>query len=500
MAALTAQATFPFKYTVPLKTATDVDGDTLKYHIDNAMLWLRFNETTRELYGTPTVSDVGKKSFSLIASDGQVNTTLPVDIQVAEAPPEPPLLTEGQLALLSSIGSGLAVLGLIAAVFVYGRRKLGRVNAATQALMRPLLAEPQSTQSPLHAVSERTTFASLSEAYWQRDYLSFPRRTAEFKDAAIRFARANPRVRLFNSIDMNGLVETLIAEARHKAEVKEFDADFYAQLKLLQELLGTLLLVDTGRDLPISEVTKMDLLSKLRELSSKVEAVEGLFYVKCCQDAVASMQDSDSMLRMAKRNITSITKPVKLGLNLKSLYTNIPDGWYTQLLQQELRLEAAKQNSAVVEAIKTTLLASSDWRALYGAGKLFQAIAEGSVNLAVKGAVQTALVELQGKAKFKLFKGRAAWIQQATKSLPVGGGLRVGVTKGLRSPRSTVVVARQTATVRGAMTLFKKPRDLPASRRGDSTKAMAEGRRASLAAAKGDQGSTQNPLRAVRAS
>jgi hypothetical protein len=59
-------------------TATDADGDTLKWSISNKPAWLVFNTTTGRLSQMPTAANVGTYSNIIVrVSDGKVTTSLP---------------------------------------------------------------------------------------------------------------------------------------------------------------------------------------------------------------------------------------------------------------------------------------------------------------------------------------------------------------------------------------------------------------------------------------
>lgn len=72
-------------------TATDPDGDPIRFGVDGLPAWATFNATTGELTGTPQVGDIGiHRGIIVRVSDGMIDTLLPaVDIEVlpANAPP-----------------------------------------------------------------------------------------------------------------------------------------------------------------------------------------------------------------------------------------------------------------------------------------------------------------------------------------------------------------------------------------------------------------------------
>jgi Putative Ig domain len=58
-------------------TASDADGDTLAFSIDNKPAWATFNTSTGGLSGTPDAADVGTYSnIAISVSDGHENTAL----------------------------------------------------------------------------------------------------------------------------------------------------------------------------------------------------------------------------------------------------------------------------------------------------------------------------------------------------------------------------------------------------------------------------------------
>jgi len=60
-------------------SASDIDGQTLRYYLTGRPVWATFNVNTGELSGTPTSGDVGTYSNILIqVGDGSVKTSLPV--------------------------------------------------------------------------------------------------------------------------------------------------------------------------------------------------------------------------------------------------------------------------------------------------------------------------------------------------------------------------------------------------------------------------------------
>lgn len=79
-----AIATQAFRF-IPL--ASDPDGDPLTFSISNKPTWLSFKETTGELTGTPTASDLGNfNNIVLSVSDGKLTASITITITVQAAP------------------------------------------------------------------------------------------------------------------------------------------------------------------------------------------------------------------------------------------------------------------------------------------------------------------------------------------------------------------------------------------------------------------------------
>ena len=59
-------------------TATDADGDTLRFSITNKPVWAAFDPSTGRLSGTPTAADIGTVANIVISvSDGSTSVSLP---------------------------------------------------------------------------------------------------------------------------------------------------------------------------------------------------------------------------------------------------------------------------------------------------------------------------------------------------------------------------------------------------------------------------------------
>jgi len=59
-------------------SATDPDGDTLSYFLNNQPTWLAIDPTTGRLSGTPQAGDVGTyQNISITVSDGQLTSSIP---------------------------------------------------------------------------------------------------------------------------------------------------------------------------------------------------------------------------------------------------------------------------------------------------------------------------------------------------------------------------------------------------------------------------------------
>ncbi len=78
-------------------SATDADGDTLTFSIDNRPQWAAFNTNTGRLSGTPGADDIGRyANVSISVSDGSATATMaPFTITVSASAPSnaPPTIT-----------------------------------------------------------------------------------------------------------------------------------------------------------------------------------------------------------------------------------------------------------------------------------------------------------------------------------------------------------------------------------------------------------------------
>lgn len=80
----TAIATQAFQF---IPVASDPEGDALKFSITNKPTWLSFKETTGELTGTPSASDIGSvNNIVLTVSDGKLTASITFTINVQAAP------------------------------------------------------------------------------------------------------------------------------------------------------------------------------------------------------------------------------------------------------------------------------------------------------------------------------------------------------------------------------------------------------------------------------
>jgi hypothetical protein len=81
---VTADTTYSF-----IPTASDPDGDSLTFSIQNLPTWGSFNDSTGQLNGTPSLSDVGLYSnIGIAVTDGQLSTSLATfNISVTELAP-----------------------------------------------------------------------------------------------------------------------------------------------------------------------------------------------------------------------------------------------------------------------------------------------------------------------------------------------------------------------------------------------------------------------------
>jgi hypothetical protein len=74
----------PYSFT---PTATDADGDTLTFTVQNLPSWASFNSTSGELSGTPTLGNIGSYQDIVISvSDGALSNSLPAfSVDVTQA-------------------------------------------------------------------------------------------------------------------------------------------------------------------------------------------------------------------------------------------------------------------------------------------------------------------------------------------------------------------------------------------------------------------------------
>ncbi|OBU16225.1 hypothetical protein AYY19_03405 [Photobacterium aquimaris] len=69
-----------------LVKATDRDNDPVTYSLKNKPAWLNINSLSGSIYGTPTESDIGDVTVTVIASDGYKESTLQVVVHVVVEP------------------------------------------------------------------------------------------------------------------------------------------------------------------------------------------------------------------------------------------------------------------------------------------------------------------------------------------------------------------------------------------------------------------------------
>ena len=89
----TAQANYPYSF---IPTASDADGDTLRFSVSNLPSWAAFNTITGEIYGTPHDQSVGTYNDIVITvNDGKDTASLTVSITVDAAPitNNPPIIS-----------------------------------------------------------------------------------------------------------------------------------------------------------------------------------------------------------------------------------------------------------------------------------------------------------------------------------------------------------------------------------------------------------------------
>lgn len=98
------QATQSYTFQV---SASDPDGDTLVYRINNRPRWATFSTASGRLRGTPTTADVGTYSNLIISvSDGRVSTSLPAFSIAVTAPANRAPTISGTAPTTATIGMG----------------------------------------------------------------------------------------------------------------------------------------------------------------------------------------------------------------------------------------------------------------------------------------------------------------------------------------------------------------------------------------------------------
>ncbi|ACR12880.1 thrombospondin type 3 repeat family protein [Teredinibacter turnerae T7901] len=78
-------------------TATDPESDAISWSIANKPSWMSFDTSTGALSGSPSDSDVGSYTYIfIIASDGNLNSHITLDIDVVERNYAPVIIVEGK--------------------------------------------------------------------------------------------------------------------------------------------------------------------------------------------------------------------------------------------------------------------------------------------------------------------------------------------------------------------------------------------------------------------
>ena len=89
-----------------MPSATDADGDTLSYSIQNKPSWASFNATSGQLSGTPAAANVGNyANIQIQVSDGKTTTSLPAFSLAVQAPTNGAPTISGKPATTASVGS-----------------------------------------------------------------------------------------------------------------------------------------------------------------------------------------------------------------------------------------------------------------------------------------------------------------------------------------------------------------------------------------------------------
>jgi hypothetical protein len=163
---VTAGSTYSFR-----PVASDPDGNTLTFSIQNKPTWATFSVTNGRLSGTPTSANVGTSArITIIVSDGQATATLPsFTIQVNAAANRPPTISGSPV---TSVNVGVAYAFQPSATDPDGNALTFRIDnkpawaafdTTTGRLSgTPLLADVGSSPNIVISVSDGTSSVSLA--------------------------------------------------------------------------------------------------------------------------------------------------------------------------------------------------------------------------------------------------------------------------------------------------------------------------------------------------
>jgi len=99
----TAQVSRTYSF---MPSATDADGDTLSYSIQNKPVWASFNTSNGQLSGTPAAANVGNyANIQIQVSDGKTTSSLPAFAIAVQAPTNGAPTISGKPITTATVGS-----------------------------------------------------------------------------------------------------------------------------------------------------------------------------------------------------------------------------------------------------------------------------------------------------------------------------------------------------------------------------------------------------------
>jgi hypothetical protein len=137
-------------------TATDADGDPLKFSIQGKPSWATFDSVDGTLYGTPAATDVGTSSSVIISvSDGTASASLPAFV-ITVAPPLTSSAKVSWHAPTSNV-DGTPITDLTGFRVFYG-------NVAGQYSQSLLVSSPDITSVVIEGLATSTTWYFATKA------------------------------------------------------------------------------------------------------------------------------------------------------------------------------------------------------------------------------------------------------------------------------------------------------------------------------------------------